>query len=135
MVHRAIYGSFERFMGIIIEHFAGNFPFWLCPTQAGIVPVSENNFEYAKEVAAVLKENGITPELDLSQNGMGAKVNSFRKMKVPYTLILGEQEENEKTISIKIRGGKQQNGIPIQKFVEICKQQNKDKNIELIQEF
>ena len=135
MVHRVIYGSFERFIGILIEHFAGAFPFWLCPTEAGIVPVSESNFEYAKEVATVLKENGITPEIDLSQNGMGAKVNSFRKMKVPYTLILGEKEQNEKTVSIKIRGGKQVNDIPLQKFVEICKKQNKDRTLNLVEEF
>lgn len=135
MVHRVIYGSFERFIGILIEHFAGNFPFWLCPTQAGIVPVSENNFEYAKEVAKVLKENGITPEIDLSQNGMGAKVNSFRKMKVPYTLILGEKEQSEKTVSIKIRGGKQINDIPLQKFIEACKAQNKDRTLNLVEEF
>ena len=135
MVHRAIYGSFERFMGIIIEHFAGAFPFWLCPTEAGIVPVSENNISYAKEIAAILKENGIAPEVDLSQNGMGAKVNSFRKMKVPYTLILGEKEQTGKTVSIKIRGGKQVNDIPLQKFIDICKKQNKDKSLSLVEEF
>ena len=135
MVHRAIYGSFERFMGIIIEHFAGAFPFWLCPTQVGIVPVSDNNFEYAKLIKQTLKDENISVELDLSQNSMGQKVNSFRKMKVPYTLILGDQEQENKTVSIKIRGGKQTNNIPIDKFVEICKKQNIEKTIELVEEF
>ncbi len=135
MVHRAIYGSFDRFIGIIIEHFAGAFPFWLSPTQVGVVPVSEKNNQYAKEIAAVLKENGISSEIDLSENGMGAKVNGYRKMKVPYTLILGEQEEQNKTISIKIRGGKQVNNIPLNKFLEICNKQNKEKTLNLVEEF
>lgn len=135
MVHRAIYGSFERFMGIIIEHFAGAFPFWLCPTQVGIVPVSENNFEYAKLIKQALKDNGISVELDLSQNSMGQKVNSFRKMKVPYTLVLGDQEQSSKTVSIKIRGGKQQQNISLEQFIKICKEQQNSKTLNLVEEF
>lgn len=135
MVHRAIYGSFERFMGILIEHFAGAFPFWLSPTQIGIVPVSENNFDYAKLVASKLKDLGFRVETDLSENGMGAKVNGYRKMKVPYVLILGDKEQNDAKVSIKIRGGKQVNDIDLLDFVKVCQNLDKNKNIELIDEF
>lgn len=135
LVHRVIYGSFERFIGILIEHFAGNFPFWIAPTQVGIVPVSEKNFEYAKHVSSILKGAGFRVENDLSDSSMGAKVNGFRKMKVPYVLILGDKEENEMRVSVKIRGGKQQNDIDLLNFMEKLKKQNKEKNCELIEEF
>ena len=133
LVHRVIYGSFERFIGILIEHFEGAFPFWLAPTQIGIVPVGENDFEYAKEIKEKL--SAFRVEIDLSQNGMGAKVNNYRKMKVPYVLILGQKERENGTISIKIRGGKQINDIDVEKFIKIVEKLNKEKELNLVEEF
>ena len=133
LVHRVIYGSFERFIGILIEHFEGAFPFWLAPTQIGIVPVGENDFEYAKEIKEKL--SAFRTEIDLSQNGMGAKVNNYRKMKVPYVLILGQKERENGTISIKIRGGKQINDIDVEKFIKIIEKLNKEKELNLVEEF
>ena len=133
LVHRVIYGSFERFIGILIEHFEGAFPFWLAPTQIGIVPVGENDFEYAKEIKEKL--SAFRTEIDLSQNGMGAKVNNYRKMKVPYVLILGQKERENGTISIKIRGGKQINDIDVEKFIKIVEKLNKEKELNLVEEF
>ena len=133
LVHRVIYGSFERFIGILIEHFEGAFPFWLAPTQIGIVPVGENDFEYAKEIKEKL--SAFRTEIDLSQNGMGAKVNNYRKMKVPYVLILGQKERENGTISIKIRGGKQINDIDVEKFIKIASELNKEKELNLVEEF
>ena len=133
LVHRVIYGSFERFIGILIEHFEGAFPFWLAPTQIGIVPVGENDFEYAKEIKEKL--SAFRVEIDLSQNGMGAKVNNYRKMKVPYVLILGQKERESGTISIKIRGGKQINDIDVEKFIKIVEKLNKEKELNLVEEF
>ena len=133
LVHRVIYGSFERFIGILIEHFEGAFPFWLAPTQIGIVPVGENDFEYAKEIKEKL--SAFRVEIDLSQNGMGAKVNNYRKMKVPYVLILGQKERENGTISIKIRGGKQINDIDVEKFIKIASELNKEKELNLVEEF
>ncbi len=130
LVHRVIYGSFERFIGILIEHFEGAFPFWLAPTQIGIVPVGENDFEYAKEIKEKL--SAFRVEIDLSQNGMGAKVNNYRKMKVPYVLILGQKERESGTISIKIRGGKQINDIDVEKFIKIVEKLNKEKEFNLV---
>ena len=133
LVHRVIYGSFERFIGILIEHFEGAFPFWLAPTQIGIVPVGENDFEYAKEIKEKL--SAFRTEIDLSQSGMGAKVNNYRKMKVPYVLILGQKERENGTISIKIRGGKQINDIDVEKFIKIAYELNKEKELNLVEEF
>ncbi len=133
LVHRVIYGSFERFIGILIEHFEGAFPFWLAPTQIGIVPVGEDDFEYAQEIKEKL--SAFRTEIDLSQNGMGAKVNNYRKMKVPYVLILGNKERENKTISLKIRGGKQINDIDVEKFIKIVEKLNKEKELNLAEEF
>ncbi len=135
MVHRVIYGSFERFTGILIEHFAGEFPFWVAPTQVAIVPVSDKNFDYAKDIAKTLKRKGFRVENDLADDGMGKKVNNFRKMKVPYVLILGDKEQSEGTVSIKIRGGKQVNDIPLQNFLEVCEFLNEEKELNLTEDF
>ncbi|MBQ8762122.1 MAG: threonine--tRNA ligase [Clostridia bacterium] len=135
IVHRVIYGSFERFIGLIIEHFAGAFPFWICPVQVGIVPVSENNFEYAKKVEEILRKAKISTELKLGDYGMGKKVNEFRVAKVPYVVIVGDKESEENTVSIKIRGGKQVNDIKLEKFVEDLKQLKEQKELNLKEEF
>ncbi len=135
LVHRVIYGSFERFIGILIEHFEGNFPLWLAPIQVGIVPVSEENFDYAKSILEKLKDAGLKAEVDLSQGGMGAKVNNYRKMKVPYVLILGSKEQAENTVSIKIRGGKQVNDVSLEKFAKVVQTENKNKSLKLVEDF
>lgn len=135
LVHRVIYGSFERFIGILIEHFEGNFPLWLSPTQVGIVPVMESHFGFAKEIESKLKEHGLKVETDLSNGGMGAKVNNYRKMKVPYVLILGDKEKENGTVSVKIRGGKQINDLSLDKFIEVVTKQNKEKTLKLVEEF
>lgn len=135
VVHRVIYGSFERFIGILIEHTKGEFPLWLSPTQVGIVPVSEEQFDYAKKVADELRKNKIRVELDLHDGGMGAKVNNFRKMKTPYTVIVGNEEIANNSVSIKIRGGKQINNIPLDKFVSVLNKQIEDKTFTIVDEF
>ncbi len=135
VVHRVIYGSIERFIGLLIEHTKGEFPLWISPVQVGIVPVSEEQYDYAKEVAEELKRHKIRVELDLSDGGMGAKVNNFRKMKTPYTLILGNVEIENHSISLKTRSGKQINNVPIEKFVRVLDQQIQDKTFDLVEEF
>lgn len=135
LIHRVIYGSMERFIGILIEHFEGAFPFWCSPTQVGIVPVSENTFEYAKQIKERIKDKGLFSEIDLSEDGMGAKVNQYRKMKVPYVLILGDKEKESGTVSIKIRGGKQINDIPADRFIQELEKINKNKSLFLVEDF
>jgi len=135
VVHRVIYGSMERFIGLLIEHTKGEFPLWISPVQVGIVPVSEEQFDYAKEVAQELKKHKIRVELDLNDGGMGGKVNNFRKMKTPYTVIVGNEEIANHSVSLKIRGGKQVNNVPIEKFIRALDKQVEEKNFELIEEF
>lgn len=101
MVHRALLGSIERFMGILIEHYAGAFPAWLAPVQAAVIPVSQNYFDYAKEVYDYLSSKDIFVELDLRNEKIGYKIRDWETQKVPYMLIVGEKEKESKTVSVR----------------------------------
>ena len=135
MIHRAIFGSFERFIGILIENFKGAFPFWLSPFQVGVVPIREEHNEYAKKVVKALRAAGIRVEADYSDDNMKNKIKGFKKFKEPYILVLGDKEAEEGTVSINIRGNKQANGVPLEKFAQICRKQNTEYTLELIEEF
>ncbi|WP_029320267.1 threonine--tRNA ligase [Butyrivibrio sp. AE3004] len=133
VIHRAIYGSLERFIGIIIENFKGAFPFWLSPYQVGIVPIRVEHNEYAKKVADLLFENGIDVEADYSDNNMKEKIKKFKNYKDPYIIVLGDKEAAENTVSINVRGSnKQIQNVPLEKFVEMCKKMNAEHTLELI---
>jgi threonyl-tRNA synthetase len=123
MIHRAPFGSMERFVGVLIEHFAGKFPTWLSPTQAHVVTISEKQSEYADKVASELKANGIRVEVDSSDNTIGKKIRTHRKMQPAYMLILGEEEEANGSVSIRARSGAQDNGIPLQDFISAIKEE------------
>ena len=123
MIHRAPFGSMERFVGVLIEHFAGKFPTWLSPTQAHIVTISEKQSGYADKVASELKANGIRVEVDSSDNTIGKKIRTHRKMQPAYMLILGEEEEANHSVSIRARSGAQDNGIPLQDFISAIKEE------------
>ena len=101
VIHRAPFGSLERFIGVLIEHFAGNFPTWLAPVQVAVVPISQNYFDYAEKVNAKLKENNIRVELDKRNEKVGFKIRDWETKKVPYMLIVGEKEQDSKTVSIR----------------------------------
>ena len=132
MVHRAIFGSFERFIGILIENFKGSFPFWLSPYQVGIVPIRVENNEYAQEIVDICRKNRIRCEADYSDKNMKDKIKTFRNYHDPYVLVLGNAEAENRTVSINIRGGKQLRDVSIDKFIEICKTMNETHSIELI---
>ncbi|MCM2314390.1 MAG: threonine--tRNA ligase [Thermoanaerobaculia bacterium] len=104
MIHRAILGSIERFFGIIVEHFAGAFPLWLAPVQAKVLPVSEKFLDYARGVAANLKQKGLRVEADESNEKLGAKIRQAQLEKVPYMLIVGEKEVEAGNVSLRKRG-------------------------------
>lgn len=118
MIHRALLGSIERFFGVLLEHYAGAFPPWLAPEQVRIVPVSEKFVDYSKKVEKRLLEAGLRVSLDASDERMGNKIRLAAGMKVPYTLILGEKEESEGTVSVRYRGGKQVNGVVLSDFID-----------------
>jgi len=101
MVHRALFGSIERFMGVMIEHYAGAFPTWLAPIQVAIIPVSQNFFDYAEKIKSRLKEKNIRVELDYRNEKIGYKIRDWETQKVPYMLILGEKEKSSGTISLR----------------------------------
>ncbi len=106
VIHRAMLGSVERFMGIMIEHFAGAFPVWLSPTQVTVVPVMENQAEYAESIFKVLKEKGIRVKLDASNDSLGKRIRAAKTMKVPYVIVVGDKEKDSQTLTIETRGEK-----------------------------
>lgn len=132
VIHRAIYGSLERFIGIITENFKGNFPFWLSPYQVGIVPIRTEHNAYAKRVETLLRENNIRVEADYSDNNMKTKIKTFKNYKDPYILVLGDREAAENTVSINIRGNKQLNNVPLDTFLDLCDRMNEEHSLELI---
>ncbi|MFA5840718.1 MAG: threonine--tRNA ligase [Candidatus Paceibacterota bacterium] len=103
MIHRAIIGSPDRFMGILIEHYAGAFPLWLSPVQVKVIPVRENHNEYAKEIFNLLKENGIRAELDDSDGNLGGKVRDAKNNKMPYWVVIGDKEIEAKKVTLESR--------------------------------
>ncbi|HEY8846875.1 MAG TPA: threonine--tRNA ligase [Candidatus Limnocylindrales bacterium] len=107
-IHRAIYGSLERFIGILIEHFAGAFPLWLAPVQAVVVPIADRHIDAAEELAGVLRARGLRVEVDDSSNRMQYKIRAAQEQKVPYMVVLGDREIEARTASPRTRAGEQQ---------------------------
>ena len=103
MIHRVVFGSIERFIGILIEHYGGRFPLWLAPVQVKVLPVSDKYVLYAKEIGAKLKEQNIRAELDERDEKLGYKIRQARLEKVPYMLVIGEKEQENKTVSVRQR--------------------------------
>lgn len=127
MLHRVVFGSIDRFMGILIEHYAGKFPLWLSPVQVKILPVSDKYVEYAKEIAQNLKGNKIRVEMDDRDEKLGYKIREARNDKVPYMIIVGEKEKSNKTVSVRQRDGepdKQEMGeMKLEEFVRVLQQE------------
>ena len=103
MIHRAVAGSLERFMAIMIEHFAGAFPLWLSPVQLAVIPVADSHATYAKEVANILRNNGFRVELDDSRESMGKKIRVAKKAKLPYFIVIGDKEVESKSVTLESR--------------------------------
>ncbi len=117
MVHRALLGSIERFFGVYLEHTAGAFPLWLSPEQVAVIPVAPLFDEYVKEVTAILKGKGIRATAMLSEERMNAKIRDAQNQKIPYMVILGQREKDDRTVSVRLRTGGQENGIALDAFV------------------
>lgn len=124
MVHRVIFGSIERFMGILIEHYAGKFPTWLAPVQVKVLSVSEKSFAYAQEIYERLKDCGIRAQVDNSDEKIGYKIRQAQLQKIPYMLVLGEKEtETGNIVTVRTRDGKDLGQVPVEIFVsEILKE-------------
>ncbi|MEA2446378.1 MAG: threonyl-tRNA synthetase, partial [Actinomycetota bacterium] len=118
MIHRALYGSIERFMGVITEHFAGAFPTWLAPVQTALIPIADRHIEYAQKVAERLKGRRVRVDVDDSDNTMGAKIRHHQMQKVPYMLVVGDNEESSETLSVRTRSGEERRDVKVDAFVE-----------------
>jgi threonyl-tRNA synthetase len=117
MIHRVAFGSIERFIGILIEHYAGKFPTWIAPVQAKILLVSDRFKEYAEEVKKALFDKGIRVELDDRAEKIGYKIREAQLQKVPYMLIVGEKEVNEKKVSVRSRDNGEMGAIEVEEFI------------------
>ena len=118
MIHRALLGSMERFMGVLIEHFAGAFPVWLAPTQAVLIPIADRHIQYAGEVAEKLKDSGLRVEVDTRSERMNAKIRDAQNQKIPYMLIVGDREVEGEAVSVRLRTEENLGGMPVGSFVD-----------------
>jgi threonyl-tRNA synthetase len=121
MVHRALFGSVERFFGVLIEHYAGAFPMWLAPVQVGLVPISERHLPYAQKVEAELKAAGFRVETDARNEKMNAKIRDLANQKIPYILVFGDKEEASGSVSVRTRGKGDQGSTPLADFIAKAK--------------
>ncbi len=132
MVHRALFGSVERFFGVLIEHYAGAFPVWLSPVQVAVVPISEKYVEYANKVAQQLKDAGVRVHVDDRNEKMNAKVREHALQKVPFILVVGEKEAEAGTVNVRVRGQQQPEGtVPATQFVDRVKRLIAEKSVSL----
>ncbi len=123
MVHRAPFGSMERFVGILIEHYAGAFPLWLSPVQVGITTVSDKSKDFAKEVYATLQKAGLRVGLDMTSEKIGPKKHRFRQAKVNYILVVGEQESQSHTVNVNDRDGQVLGNLSVDEFIRSCQEE------------
>jgi len=117
MIHRALLGSMERFMGVLIEHYAGAFPVWLAPVQAVLIPIADRHLEYIREVAAKLKDAGLRVEIDERSERMNAKIRDAQNQKIPYMLVVGDQEVSQGQVALRLRSGENPGAISVEAFL------------------
>ncbi len=123
MLHRVILGSIERFIGVLIEHYAGSFPLWLSPVQAIVVNVTDNQAEYAEQVYQQLRAAGVRVELDLRNEKLGFKIREAQVAKIPYMLVIGDREMEEKTVAPRFRSGKNLESMSVTEFVSFIEKE------------
>jgi threonyl-tRNA synthetase len=121
MIHRALLGSLERFMGVLVEHYAGAFPIWLAPLQVVIVPVSERHHSYAITVQDSLKQQGIRVEVDLRNEKVGYKIRDLQLKKIPYMLVVGDREVESQTVSVRNRREGDQGSMSLERFTKLTR--------------
>ena len=128
VLHRAVTGTTERFLGVIIEHFAGAFPVWLAPQQVAIIPIADRHMEYSEKVAAQLKAAGLRVELDGRTERMNSKIRDAQKQKVPYMLVIGDQEAEAGQVALRLRSGENPGPMSVTDFLALAKKDIKEGN-------
>ncbi|MCL2265973.1 MAG: His/Gly/Thr/Pro-type tRNA ligase C-terminal domain-containing protein, partial [Treponema sp.] len=131
MIHRALFGSLERFFGVLIEHFGGAFPVWIAPEQVAVIPVSESFNDYAKKTAAALKARDLRVTAELSDDRLNAKIRNCQTRKIPYMLVAGQREADEGTVSIRLRDGRQLPAMKIDEFASYALEKTGSRSLEL----
>ncbi|HVP65225.1 MAG TPA: threonine--tRNA ligase, partial [candidate division Zixibacteria bacterium] len=132
MVHRALYGSVERFFGVLIEHYAGAFPLWLSPVQVAIVPIAERHAEYANKVGDALKDIGARVKVDARNEKMNAKIREHALQKVPFILVVGDKEAEAGEVNVRVRGQEKAEGsMKLEAFLDRVQRLNESKSTEL----
>ncbi|HWS49264.1 MAG TPA: threonine--tRNA ligase [Candidatus Methanoperedens sp.] len=132
VIHRVIYGSLERFMGILIEQFAGAFPLWISPLQIKLIPITDAQHEYAQKILTKLKEEGIRVEIDDRSEKMQSKIRDAQLEKIPYMLIIGAREVESNSVSVRQRDGQDLGALPFEEFLAKVKEQISTKSLNLI---
>ncbi len=128
MIHRVIYGSLERFIGILIEHYAGAFPAWIAPVQAVVLPISDKNTDYARKVHERLLEEGLRSSLDDRSQKIGYKIREAQLKKIPYMLVVGKREEEAEKVAVRMRNGTDLGAIKVEEFLEKVKAEIREKS-------
>jgi threonyl-tRNA synthetase len=129
MVHRALLGSMERFLGILIEHYAGAFPVWLAPVQVMLIPITDRHVEYARQVEAQLRAAGLRTEVDARSERMQAKIRDAQMQKVPYMLVLGDREAEAGTVAVRLRTEEDLGARPVEEFVALAQEAIAEKRV------
>jgi threonyl-tRNA synthetase len=117
IVHYAIYGSFERFLAVMTEHFAGAFPLWMAPVQVMVIPIADRHLDYAESVRSALAEAGLRAEVDDRSERMQAKVRDAQEQKVPVMVVVGDRDQEAGAVSPRLRTGESSQGVPLTEFV------------------
>lgn len=128
VIHRAISGALERFMALLIEHYAGAFPLWLSPVQVKVIPVRESHNDYAKEIYKLLKENNIRAEVDLADENLGKKVREAKNQKIPYWIVVGDKEVESNNLILESREGTKTEALSTENLLELLQKEIKEKN-------
>ena len=123
MIHRALLGSVERFMGVLIEHYGGAFPVWLMPVQAKLIPIADRHVDFAFEVAKQLKAIGLRIEVDDSNDRMNAKIRNAQLQKIPYMLVIGDKEVEANQVALRMRNGDNPGPMSIEEFIQLAKKE------------
>jgi threonyl-tRNA synthetase len=118
MIHRALMGSFERFIGILIEHYGGEFPLWLAPVQAAVLPIADRHVAYARGVAERLREADLRASVDERSESVGKKIREAEVRKVPYMLVVGDQEQGDGTVAVRRHREGDLGAVAVEEFIE-----------------
>lgn len=131
IIHRAIYGALDRFLGILIEHWNGKFPLWLSPTQVRVIPIADRNHDYAENIVKELKEAGVRAEVDRRSESLGKKIRDAQVQRIPYMCIVGDNEEENNTISVRKRTEEEEHGVQLDDFIKRLRKLIRSRSLEL----